>query len=162
MIGAGATTDARGCMRVVHGASMLSRAAGRLLRLPAANAAADVRVTITRVGAVRVWTRTFDGVALISEQRDTGPGVIVETFGRLECRFRVEPEDGATRYRQTGAALRLGSVRLPLPRILAPHVDGLERQTERDAFHVQVRVTWPPAGLILEYDGHVRIENRPA
>lgn len=160
MVGAGATVHARGCMRVVHGVSLLSRAVGRLLRLPRANAAADMRLTITRTGSTEQWTRTFDGVRLNSEQHETAPGVIAERFGTLEFHFRVGPENGATRYRQVGALLRLGPVRIALPGMLAPRVEGLERPTGPDSFNVHVRVTWPPSGLILEYAGDVHTGDR--
>jgi hypothetical protein len=97
-----------------------------------------------------------------TEQRELTPNAIAERFGCLEFHFRLETEDGATRYRQIGAWLRIGPIRVLLPWMLAPHVDGLERQIGRDAFNVHVRVTWPLSGPILEYDGDVHIEDPPA
>lgn len=152
---------ARGRMRVAHGTGVLSRLVATLLRLPRASAAAELQLTIARgADGVERWTRTFDGVVVSTEQHTAGPGVIAERFGPLEFTFRVEPENGAERYRQTNARLSvLGRVYLPLPVVLAPRIDGLEQPTGPGAFSVQVRVTWPPAGLILQYDGDVHIED---
>jgi hypothetical protein len=147
-------------MRVVRGTTLLSRAAGRVLRLPAANPAAVVHLSITQSHGVERWTRTFDGVPLVSEQRRIAPDVVAETFGRVEFHFRLERESGATRYHQIRAALRLGPVRVTLPALFAPRVEAVERLTDPDSAAVHVRVTWPPAGLLLEYDGDVQIEDR--
>ena len=159
MIAAGATVNARGGMRVVRGASLLSRAVGRLLRLPDATADAEVLLTIARADGVERWRRTFNGVGFSSEQREIAPGLIAERFRALEFHFRVEPIDGATRYRQIGVCICAGPVRLALPAMLAPSVEGVERPAGPSALNVRVRVTWPPAGLILEYDGDVHIED---
>jgi hypothetical protein len=149
-------------MRVVHGTGVLSRVVGRVLRLPRPSADADLQLTIASANGVERWTRTFDGLDIITEQRETAPGVIAERFGPLEFDFRVEAENGAERYRQAAARLLLfGGVRVTLPRGFAPRIEGLERTNGPGSYSVQVRVTWPPAGLILEYDGDIQLEDQP-
>jgi hypothetical protein len=151
---------ARGRMRVVRGTGVLARVVGRMLRLPPPSTGADLRLTIVSANGVERWTRTFDGLDVITEQRETAFGVIAERFGRLEFDFRVEPENGAQRYRQVAARLLLfGGVHVTLPLVFAPRIEGLERTNRPGSYSVQVRVTWPPAGLILQYDGDVHIED---
>jgi hypothetical protein len=147
-------------MRVVRGTGVLARVVGRMLRLPRPSACADLQLTIVSVNGLERWTRTFDGLDIITEQRETAFGVIAERFGRLEFDFRVESENGAQRYRQIAARLLLfGGVHVTLPLMVTPRIEGLERTNRPGSFSVQVRVTWPPAGLILQYDGDVHIED---
>jgi hypothetical protein len=149
-------------MRVVHGTGVLSRIVGRVLRLPRPSAGVDLQLTIVSANGVERWTRTFDGLDIITEQRETAPGVIAERFGRLEFDFRVEAENGADRYRQVAARLLLfGGARVTLPLVFAPRIEALERTNGAGRYSVQVRVTWPPAGVIVEYDGDVQLEDHP-
>jgi len=138
---------------------MLSRVVARLLRLPAASAGADMRLTIDRADAVERWTRTFDGVRVGTEQRRIAADVIAERFGCLEFRFRIEEDAGVRRYRQTDALVRFGPIDMTLPDLIAPRIEALERETGPRECTVRVLVTWPPAGLILAYDGDVQFED---
>jgi hypothetical protein len=149
----------RGRMRIVNGRGVLARALIRLLRLPRARDAADMRLDIVADADGEVWHRTFDGVSVITRQRRPAPGLLVERFGLLEFSFRVVSERTETRYEQMTVSMRLARVALGLPAALAPTVAGWERKRDAGWTEVRVRIEWPPAGLILEYDGAVHAED---
>ena len=150
---------ARGRMRVVNGRRLLARAVLSVLRKPRASDSVDVRLEVTRDEEGETWCRTFDEVRLETWQREATAGILEERFGLLEFRFRLAADLGALRYEQVSASMRVGPLRLRLPVALAPKVDACERSYGPACVRVQVRVTWPPAGLILEYDGDVHIED---
>jgi Domain of unknown function (DUF4166) len=149
-------------MRVVHGPGFLARVLIRLLRLPRASEAADMQLNIVADADGEWWYRMFDGVRVTTRQRRVDPDLLVERFGRLEFRFRVVSEGDEIRYEQTNVCMRVGTVALRLPAALAPTVEGRERARGADWTEVRIRVTWPPAGLILEYDGGVHADDRHA
>lgn len=150
---------AHGRMRVVNGQGTLARAVIRLLRKPRANGSVDVRLEIARNADGEAWCRTFDGVRLETRQHEAAPGVLAERSGRLEFRFRLVANQDALRYEQMNASIRVGPVRLRLPSPLAPKIEARERPCGSTCVQVQVRITWPPAGLILAYDGDVHTED---
>jgi hypothetical protein len=82
-----------------------------------------VLVVTPSTGAER-WDRTIGSIALITTQAEGRGKHLVERFGPVELTFRLGAIDGAMVFSQTGAALRLGPLRLPLPRQLAPRVSA--------------------------------------
>ena len=79
---------------------------------------------------------------------------MAEQAGLTELRFRLEVRDGGLIYHPAGAALRLGWLRIPLPRWLAPTVTALESPAEAPGQTVvSVRVSLPILGLLISYEG---------
>ncbi len=98
--------------------------------------------------------RRFGRQMLASIQSSTDSGLIVERFGCLELHVNLEVEYGGLRYHHMQTAIRVGGVRIRLPRWLAPCVDGSEKPAgapNRTAVRVEVRL--PLIGMLLSYDG---------
>jgi hypothetical protein len=153
---------AHGVLRVTHGpgraARVLARVFARALRLPPAGAAVDTRLVVTTADGCDHWQRTFDGCCLDSRQYARGADELIERFRHLEFRFRRETAGAGTVFRQLGAALRAGPLRVPLPRRLAPRVDAREDVMGPGRRYVDVRVTLPGFGTLLTYDGALDVE----
>jgi uncharacterized protein DUF4166 len=150
----GETVRAVGVFRVRDGNNRLARALARLARLPAAGEAVDVRLQVTAREGAEEWRRTFAGRPLVSAQSDRGAGLLVERMGIVEMRFRPEAVGGALNYQTVSVALRLGSLRVPLPYWLGPCVTALERAVDdTNQIHVSVDVTVPLLGRLIAYDG---------
>jgi hypothetical protein len=148
------TARGAGFMRVCRGENRLARWLAALLRLPAAGEAVPVTLVITPSADGEEWRRTFANNLLVTRQRPLSDGLLAEQAGLIELRFRLEVRDGGLVYHPAGAALRLGCLRAPLPRWLAPTVAagespaGAPGQTE-----VSVRVSLPVLGLLISYEG---------
>lgn len=127
-----------------------------MLRMPPATGAAKTRLTVTPSGSGERWERSFDDWLLITTQRQASDGCLIERFGLLELRFRLEVREGTLFFRQAGAALGLGKLRISLPRWMAPRVEAREEAAERDLTHVKVTVAVPVAGRLISYEGHIR------
>ncbi len=91
-----------------------------------------------------------------------GEGELAERIGLLELRFRLEASDGSLVFRQVGAALLLGSLRLRLPAASAPRVDAREDPAGARQIRVHVRVALPAVGPLLTYEGTMNIEDTGA
>jgi hypothetical protein len=130
-----------------------------LARLPARSDAAPVRLIVSRVAGGERWDRTFPNTRLVSTQYDAGDGLLGENFGLMDVRFRLIVDDGALVYKQQGAALRLGSLRLLIPKSLAPQVTAREiAAADGVTPHILVSVSLPVAGLLVEYEGDLHVE----
>jgi hypothetical protein len=154
-----APLSASGPIRVANGRNAWSRALARLFRLPRANDSAVVQLEVTASDHTEEWRRTFDGVRLDTRQFEAGPQELGEQFGFLELRFRLEAAGGGLRFRQVAAALRMGSMRVPLPAAIAPMVEAREDADGPSNVRVRVGVAVPAARPILTYDGVVSIDN---
>lgn len=155
----GSMLQARGRLRVVRGPGRVARGVVALLRLPHASGAADTRLIVTPEGTGERWRRIFDGRPLVTEQRATGARELGERHGIFECRFRLDTEDGSLIYRQTGAAIVLGSIRIRLPKAIAPRVEGREDPASGPhQVDIHIRVALPLVGTLLTYDGTMTFE----
>jgi hypothetical protein len=150
----GEAVHAVGLFQVRHGSDKLARMIARLARLPAAGKAVDIRLQVTARKDGEEWRRTFAGRPLVSMQSDRGAGLLVERLGIVEMRFRLEVAGGALNYQTVSAALRLGSLRIPIPRRLCPCVTACERAVgDMNQIHVSVDVTFSLIGRLIAYDG---------
>ena len=150
----GETVRAVGVFRVRHGNNRLARALARLGRLPAAGEAVDVWLQITAREGAEEWRRTFAGRPLVSAQSDRGAGLLVERMGIVETGFRLEVGGGALKYQTVSVALRLGSLRVPLPYWLSPCFTAWEKAVDdTNQIRVSVDVTVPLLGRLIAYDG---------
>jgi hypothetical protein len=147
----------------VRRGNFAARALARLLRLPAGGDAVRVRLAVTFAegGRVERWHRTFEGRSFDTLQREGEGRLLSERAGPLELRFRLSVEGGALVYTQAGAGLRLGRLRVPLPRPLAPRVEARERGAgDGEDVNVYVRACAPLVGPLLSYEGCLRLEAR--
>jgi hypothetical protein len=139
---------------------LVARALKYLFRLPANGQDVRVRLEVTPSdggGHFEYWHRTFGARAFVTEQWDGGCGMLAERAGPLELLFRVGELNGALVYRSARAALRLGPVRLPIPRLLAPRVDAHECGAP-GGVRVYVCANAPLIGPLIAYKGVLKLE----
>ncbi|MFI5060269.1 MAG: DUF4166 domain-containing protein [Actinomycetales bacterium] len=117
-------------------------------------------------GAVRA-ERTFElrsGRRTMIDLIGAEDGEIIDRLGapvRLEARLRASVIDGGLRMATAASAVRMGRLRVPLPRFLAPRVTLTERyDSAADAQRVAIAVDFPLVGRIYEYAGTFRYEIR--
>ncbi|MCU1479635.1 MAG: hypothetical protein JWQ19_421 [Subtercola sp.] len=73
---------------------------------------------------------------------------------RLEARLAATVVDGALHLRSTGLHVHFGYVTIAVPRVVAPHVELVERFDDTDERqHVSVRIVAPLLGTVYEYSG---------
>ena len=144
-----------GTFRVLPPANWLGRVFARWLRLPAPGEAVRVRLSVKVDGDRECWTRTFDRQPLVTRQHRDRHGRMIEQFAGLELRVQLRVQDGGLIYEQVGAALFRGWLRLP--GFLAPRVVGSEMPDGAVAVRVSVRVAMPLVGLLIAYDGRLRV-----
>jgi hypothetical protein len=145
----------------VRRGNFFARSLARLFGLPAGGDAVRVRLSVTQTegGAAERWHRTFEGRVFDTLQREGVGGLLAERAGPVELLFRLSVEGGALVYRQAGAALRIGPLRVPLPRRLAPRVEA--RETGADdgrGVNVCVSSSAPLVGLMLTYEGLLSVK----
>jgi hypothetical protein len=148
-----------GTFRIQRGTGRLARLVAAMLRMPEAGEAVATRLTVVRTASGERWTRQFAGSELITTQTAAADGTMRERFGMIEISCRLEASGGAICYRQVGAAICVGGLRIPLPRWLWPFVEGIEEADGPGQTRVSVRVTVPLIGHLISYDGTVMREN---
>ncbi len=145
--------QAEGVFRVRHGTSWPARFVSWLLRMPRVSEGCPVRLQVETIPDGELWRRTFAGAPLVTYQAQEG-AFLLEAMGLFQCFFRLSAVDGALIFEQVGAALGYRSLAIPLPRFLAPFVEG-RAAPERDDVRVDVRIHAPVVGLLVAYDGLV-------
>ncbi|QEA30262.1 MULTISPECIES: DUF4166 domain-containing protein [Microbacterium] len=101
-----------------------------------------------------------DAVAL------TQRGRVVDELGEpglIAACFDVETKDGALRLTSTAVGVRLGRLRLRIPRLISPTVRLTERFDDAlDRQRVSLTVHVPLIGRVYEYRGHFHYRVEPA
>ena len=152
---------ATGRLTFRYGTPLVVRTLRRALRLPSPGAH-DIRLVLARQGDIETWTRTFGRRTLVSTQRPLPDGRLAERFGIVELRFRLQVRDGTLAYVHVGTAVTLGRMCLPLPAWMAPRVEGREQRGDDGASsHVRIAVSAPLVGLVMSYEGSIRMEPGP-
>lgn len=147
---------ASGAFLVRRGQGVIARILGWMLGLPRAGAGIPVRLVVESAVSGETWRREIGATAFVTEQIAISEGLLAERFGLLEFRLRVEADATTVRFRQIGAALVLGKLRLPLPRWLSPCVEALMHVEASDASpRVSVVLLAPALGLLLAYEGQI-------
>src|SRR4030095_13021312 len=150
----GETVRAVGVFRVHRGNNSLARTLARLARLPDAGGTGEVRHQVTAQEECEEWRRTFAGRPLVSMQSARGPGLLMERLGIVEMLIRLKVVGGELSYQTVSAAMRLGSLRIPLPNRLSTYVTAWEKAVgDTNQIHVSVDVTLPLLGRLIAYDG---------
>ena len=152
---------ATGRFTVRRGGSIAARALARLMRLPSAGADVPVRLSVTAHARGERWARTFGtDTTLVTEQWAGVDGQLIERIGPTEVRYRLEVAGGALYYRHMGTALRLGPIRLPLPRSFAPRIAARESAlTDENSTHISIEVSHPLTGRLISYKGFINIRD---
>ena len=149
-----------GAFEVERGRGLLTTAIAALCGLPPAGLDVPVRLRVTDRDGGQQWERWFGERRLTSWQGHAGPSAIVERYGVVECRLLLAPADGGFTVRSAAAALRIGPLRVPLPAVLAPAIEGrIAAAGDAVAVDVAIRTAW--RALLLRYRGHVRGEAAP-
>jgi len=154
-------TRVHGHLQIELGRSAVARLLARVLRLPSPHAAAATWLTITARGDHEHWARTFDGHRLDTLQSESDERELVERFGPLEFRFRLEPSTGGLVYLQRRAAVVCLGLRMRLPSACAPRVEAREDAAGAEGIQITVRVVLPGIGPLISYAGIVVIESTP-
>lgn len=146
-----------GTFVVRRGGGRLARLVARLMGLPEAGEAVPLRLTVTPHGGGERWHRAFADKNFVTDQRAHAGSLLAERTGPFELLFSLTVEGGALVYSQEDAFLRVRSLRVRLPRRVAPRVAAWERADNRGV-RVSVRVTAPLVGPLIEYEGQVMWE----
>jgi hypothetical protein len=147
---------ARGVFSVEHGASWLARLIVWILRFPPAGERVDLALVVEPTAAGERWSRSFGGVALVSEQWQKG-GHLIERLGNNEITFALLAEAGALVFQQVRVRMVLGPVGLPMPAILAPKVSA-RVVDDGGVMRSEIRVELPVLGLLIRYGGRLEAE----
>jgi hypothetical protein len=150
---------AHGHLRIEHGRHRLARFLARLLRLPDPSPAAVTQLVVTTRPDGERWHRTFNGRRFDTRQSTASRSELIERFGALELRFHLDASNGSLVYVQRDAALRVGFVRVPLPRAWAPRVQAREDPAGPKRIKVDVRIALPSLGPLITYDGFIDVED---
>jgi hypothetical protein len=139
---------------ITAGDSWLMRIAARLMGMPRAGRAVRTRLDVVRDGEELVWRRDFGGSHFDSRMYAIDGGRIAECRGLVELCLRVTAEDGGIVYRSEAVRLRLGGLRISLPSVFAPRIDG-RVWADGDAMRTRIQIaSW--AGTIVTYEGPLR------
>jgi hypothetical protein len=152
---------ATGHFTIRRGGGPLSALIGWVCRFPAAGEQVPTRLRVRRDGDTQHWERSFGNHPLATVQRALQGGLLGERFGPVECVFRLRAVEQGIAYEQVSACLCLGPWRLPLPRVLAPRIEGLATEAPQ-GMRVHVRIGAAFVGWLLTYDGLVNPEEEPA
>ena len=144
-----------GVFKVRRGEGRLARVVARLMGLPENGEEVPLLLSVEPHGGGERWRREFAGREFVTEQGEHS-GLMAERTGPFELRFRLKSEGGSLLYASEGAALRVKSLRVRLPRLLAPRVEAWERADEGGDVRVFVRVTAPLVGPLIRYEGLVK------
>lgn len=145
-----------GSFDITHGRSFLTRVLARWSKLPPAGRAVPTRLRVERKGIHEIWRRSFGSFSLESTQHVPCAGTLVERFGRIEFRFKVQARDGGIHFHQTRAAICVGRCRFLVPACLGPRVDAQEMPGEtKNQTRARVTVRLPIVGLLIDYQGKI-------
>ncbi|HEY0338361.1 MAG TPA: DUF4166 domain-containing protein, partial [Burkholderiales bacterium] len=147
--------DYHGEAIVVVGASWLSRACVRVMRLPRQVERVSLHVTIERTDQGEKWTRRFGSHEFsshLARPRDRKLNVIVERFGPLSFRMGLHTSEAGLSMPIEGAYF-LG---LRLPQWLTPISSSYETVDDAGRFRFDVDVALPVVGRIVRYVGWLR------
>lgn len=148
---------AEGAFAVRRGGGRVASVVARLLGLPRGGEAVPLLLSVEPHGGGERWRRNFAGREFVTEQGEHAGRLMSERAGPFELLFRLDVEGGALAYVQEAAFLRVRSLRVRLPRLLAPRVEAWERADVGGGVRVSVCVTAPLFGPLISYEGLVRM-----
>jgi hypothetical protein len=143
---------AHGILRVVRGRGPIARLVAWIMNMPAASDHTEVELRVVVEDGRETWTRTFStsGRPMITRQwREHG--YLVEAVGPTRTYFELESEPEGMCFRQRRCTI-LG---IPFPGMLAPHVHARASSRDAEGWEVEVRISLPVIGLLVEYVGRL-------
>ena len=145
-----------GLFTVRHGRGFLARLFARIMRLPAEGEKVPVKLVVVATDDGEQWNRMFADRPFITKQGEHPAGYMTERVGLTEIWYRLLVVDEALHYEQAKASLRLGRLRIPLPRVLAPNISAREwAMPDGRGVNVSVNVKAPLVGLLINYTGYI-------
>jgi hypothetical protein len=148
--------SARGVFRVRRGQGLGARLLAAILGMPKPADEVPVSLKIERTADGERWVRSFSDQPLATVQWRRGD-FLVEAIGPTQCWFRLYVADGALVFDHVRSAIGMRSFALPLPRWLAPRIEG-RAEPRSDGVHVRVHIYAPFFGLLVAYEGTVTLE----
>jgi hypothetical protein len=143
-----------GTFSIEQARSRAGRLVSRAMHMPRAAGELPVALSITRrVHAAEHWRRTFDDEVIASSQTTDGRHLL-ERIGRLELRFAVDVESRRLCFRHVGTRLRIGPLRLRLPRSVSPAIVASVGAVGK-SLDVSVGIRAPLLGTIFHYAGQL-------
>lgn len=130
----------------------MRNALASLLGLPAAGQNVSVRVEVKVEGDRERWVRQFEGRRVETVQWLHG-GLLMESFGATTFSSSLAIEGPCLRYEFR----RAWFAGIPLPRRLAPFVDGRVYAGD-GGWRVAIRISAPLLGELVRYEGWVEPE----
>lgn len=144
--------QARGTLHVVRGAGWLRNALAFFMGLPRAGTDVPVHLEVRVEGDRERWVRHLQGRSLETVQWARGE-LLMEALGAT-CFSSVLVVDGSRLRYEFRQAWMFG---IPLPRWLAPTIDGWVDAQER-GWRLGVRIGAPLLGDLVRYEGWVEPE----
>jgi hypothetical protein len=146
---------AHGVLRVQRGRGLIARIAGAVMGTPPPSDGVAVELRVTIEDGREVWTRQFasprpGGHTMVTRQWREGV-YLVEAVGPTRTFFELQSEPEGFCFVQRRCAI-LG---IPLPLWLAPHAHARAWSVDPDSWEVEVRVSLPIVGLLVEYAGRL-------
>ena len=148
-----------GVFRVEQASSRTGRLVARAMRMPRAAGDTPVRLSIVRQGSVECWRRSFGEEVMASIQTTDGQHLF-ERIGRVELRFDVTVECRRLRFRHVGTRLRIGRIRVRLPRSMSPTV-AASVGAVGECLDVSVSISAPVVGPLFHYAGQLTPSGNP-
>ena len=149
-----------GVFAIRRGEGRVARVVARLMGLPRSGEDVPLLLSVEPHSGGERWRRNFAGKEFVTEQGEHAGPLLAERTGPFKLLFRLSVEGGALAYRSEGAALSAGRLRVKLPSLLAPRVEAWERADEGGGVRVTVCVTAPLTGLLIRYEGLVRMKEK--
>lgn len=147
--------SAEGCGTVTHGTNVISRALRKLLGMPDAGTDRPLRVVFATREGHETITRSYPDADLVTHQSPAGPpgsGLLGERFGPVRLIIHLK----ASAERLDFELRRVLWRSIPLSRLLWPALEACETQ-EDDWYRFFVRVGMPVIGLLIQYEGRLKI-----
>jgi hypothetical protein len=150
-----------GTLRVEQSNFKIGRLMARLMRMPRTMGDAPVVLTIRREAnranqpPCEQWCRSFPGEVIASSQTTDGT-YLLERIGPLEFCFDLDIAEQRLRFNHIRTRVRLGGLRLGIPRPLSPTIQASVGATATgEQLDVSVEISAPVLGALLHYTGHV-------
>ncbi len=143
---------ARGTLRVERASGPLRNALASLLRLPKSGEHVSVMLEVAIEGDRERWVRHFEGRRLETVQWARGD-LLMESFGPTAFSSALVVDESCLHYEFRRAWL----IGIPLPRQLAPLVDG-RADAGDGGWNLTVRIEAPFVGKLVQYQGWVEPE----
>jgi len=150
-----------GIFQVRRSPTPLGRLMATLLHLPRPNDAAPVTLVVRRPPPatcgepMELWYRRFGDESVDSLQA-VDDSRVVERVGRIELCFELAADGGRLEFVHVATRVRLGPVRLRLPRALSIRVRAsVGASPDEQRLHVRVLVSAPLVGTLLAYCGEL-------